>query len=237
MTMMRSVWVAVAAGLVLMMTGCAAQSVPEGDELYRDGEKHYLAMASMMHDIIMDIHAGDWEIPFGGHGAVPGDCDEDVADDGYSFHYRRTVDMVDLVDMDPQAISDRAAAAFTKAGLKPVTSIYGEGGDRPQWNIIAEDDTAGSIFVEIHPAEGWVGASADSPCYPGDSDDLGWMVTDDGNRSNDDVVWQTLPAFEGVDSVPQFYFPAGGPVYFNEDESPVIPQPVVTDPPKAPYGS
>ena len=231
---MRKVWAAAAAGLVLLMTGCAAQPAPEGDALYRDGEKHYLAMASMMHDIIMDIHEGDWEIPFGGYGAVPGSCDQELVDDGYSFHYDRTVDMV---DMDPQAISDLAVEAFKSAGLDPATSIYGEGGDRPQWNIIAEDDSIGSIFVEIHPAEGWIGASVDSLCFPGNADDLGWMVTDDGNRSNDDAVWQTLPAFEGVNSLPQFYFPAGSPRYFNEDKSLVIPQPVVTDPPQAPYGN
>jgi len=87
------------------------------------------------------------------------------------------------------------------------------------------------------PAEGTVTASADTPCTPGDSDALSAMVGDDENRGDDILTWRSIPATEGVDSVPQFYFPAGGPVYFNEDESLVEPQPVVTDPPKAPFGN
>lgn len=230
---MRYVWAVVAAGLVLVMTGCAAQAVPEGDELYRDGEKRYLAMATTMHEVLMGVHEGDWEVPFGGYGAVPIACDLGLSDDGYRFGYRRSVD---LAAIDGEALSQLAVKAFEKVGLKPETAVYGEGGDRPEWNVIAEDDVVGRAVVTIRPGESWVGVSADTPCSPGNAGDLSRMVTDDGNRGNDDQVWRTLPAIEGVDSVPQFYFPAGGPVYFNEDESLVDPQPLVTDPPKAPYG-
>jgi hypothetical protein len=222
-----------AAGLVMVMTGCAAQAAPEGDELFRDGERRYLALANTMHTVLMGVHEGDWSVPFGGYGVVPEPCDLVFAGEGYSLTYVRGVR---LPGVDGPAMSDVAVAAFAEVGLTGKAVVYGEGGERPEWNVIAEDDVVGRAMVTIRPAEDWVGVSAHSLCFPGNAWDLSWMVTDDGNRANDDVVWRTLPATEGVDSVPQFYFPAGGPVYFNEDETLVEPQPLVTEPPEAPYG-
>ncbi|WP_341940260.1 hypothetical protein [Microbacterium sp. LWH10-1.2] len=233
MAAMRCAWAVVAAGLVLVTTGCAAQAAPEGDELYRDGEQRYLAMANTMHTVLMGVHEGVWDVPIGGYGAFPIACDLGLADDGYRFAYRRSVA---LPDVDGQALSDVAVKAFADAGLEPEAAVYGEG-DRAEWNVIAEDDAVGRAVLTIRPAEGTVTASADTPCTPGESDALSAMVGDDENRGDDVLTWRSIPATEGVDSVPQFYFPAGGPVYFNEDESLVEPQPVVTDPPKAPYGS
>jgi len=39
-----------------------------------------------------------------------------------------------------------------------------------------------------------------------------------------------------VDSNPQFYFPEGGPLFYDEDGTPIVPQPVVTEVPQGPYG-
>lgn len=232
-TTVRYVWAVVAAGLVLVMTGCAVQAAPEGDELFRDGERRYLALANTMHTVLMGVHEGDWDVPFGGYGVVPESCDLGFAGEGYRFAYRRGVS---LPGVDGPAMSEVAVAAFAEAGLTARAVVYGEGGENPEWNVIAEDDVVGRAVVTIRPAEASIWVSVDSLCFPGNADELDFMVTDDANRANDDVVWRTLPATEGVDSVPQFYFPAGGPVYFNEDSTLVEPQPLVTEPPEAPYG-
>lgn len=231
-SMMRRAWAAVAVGLVLVMTGCGA-AVPEGDALYRDGEKRFMELATRMHTVLMGIHEGVWTIPVGGDGAVPGSCTIGFGGaDGYAFSYRRTVD---LPGMDPEAVSAAAVAAFREAGFDGTPTTYGSG-ESAEWNVIADDETLGNVVATIRPREGRVEVSADTPCVPGKAGDLSYMVTDDEHRGDGPSTWRYLPATEGPDSVPQFYFPADGPIYFNEDETPVEPQPVVTDPPKAPYG-
>jgi len=223
---------AAAVGLVLVMTmtGCGA-AVPEGDALYRDGEKRFLEMATRMHTVLMGIHEGLWTVDE--YGAIPGGCTIGFGGpDGYAFGYRRSVE---LPGMDPEAMSAAAVAAFREAGFdgKPVT--YGSG-DAAEWVVLADDETLGNVVATIRPKEGHVIVSVDTPCVPGDAGDLSYMVTDDGNRGSDPFTWRYFPATEGPESVPQFYFPADGPIYYNEDGTLVDPQPVVTDPPKAPYG-
>lgn len=231
---MRHVGAAGAVGLVLMMTGCGVQAqVPQGDDLYRDGEQRYLAMATTMHSVLMGVHEGEWTVPTGGYGAVPVGCTLGVGGDlGYRFSYRREAT---LPDMDGEAVSEAATAAFRDAGLSGQAAAYGAG-DAAEWNLVAEDDDLGRVVVTIVPGESRVEVSADTPCAPGNAGELSRMVTDDEARGSDALTWRGLPAFEGPDSVPIFYFPVGSPVYFDEDGTPVEPQPVVTDPPKAPFG-
>lgn len=230
----RHVWAAVAAGLVLTMTGCGVPAqVPQRDALYRDGEQRYLAMATTMHTVLMGVHEGDWTVPTGGYGAVPIGCSlEGSGDLGYRFSYRREVT---LPGMDGETMSAAATAAFRDAGLKGEAAGYGKG-DAAEWNLVAEDEALGRVVVTIVPGASRVEVSADTPCAPGNAGELSRMVTDDEARGSDTLTWRSLPATEGPDSVPLFYFPVGSPVYFNEDGSPVEPQPVVTAPPKAPYG-
>lgn len=231
---MRQTGAAFAVGLVLMMTGCGVQGqVPEGAELYRGAEERYQTMATTMHSVLMGIHEGEWTVPTGGYGAVPVSCELGTGGGfGYRFSYRREVV---LPDLDGKAVSTAAVDAFREAGLDGEAAAYGAG-DASEWNLIAEDDERGRIVVTIAVGASRVEVSADTPCWPGNAGELSSMVTDDAARTDDPLTWRSLPATEGPESVPIFYFPSGSPVYFNEDGTPVEPQPVVTDPPDAPYG-
>jgi len=216
--------------LVVTMTGCGA-AVPEGDALYRDGEKRFLEMATRMHTVLMGIHEELWTVEE--YGAIPIACTIGFGGpDGYAFTYRRSVN---LPEMDPDAVSAAAVAAFREAGFdgRPVT--YGSG-DAAEWVVLADGETLGNVVATIRPKEGRVIVSVDTPCAPGNAGDLSYMVKDAANRGADLSTWRYFPATEGPESVPQFYFPADGPIYVNEDGTLVDPQPVVTDPPKAPYG-
>ena len=230
----RRVWAAAAVGLVLVMTGCGPHArIPEGDELYREGEQRYLAMATTMHGILMRVHEGEWTVPTGGYGAIPIGCTLGAGGDfGYRFSYRREVT---LPGLDRRAVSAAATEAFREAGLSAEPSEFGEG-EAAEWNLVAEDDEHGRIVLTIAAGASRVEVAADTPCAPGSAAELSSMVTADDTRGADALTWRSLPAFEGPDSVPIFSFPAGSPEYFSEDGTPVDPQPVVTDPPTAPYG-
>lgn len=65
----RGVMAAAAVGLVMTMTSCG--SAPEGDALYRDGEKNYVAYSTVMHSVIMAIHDGEWAVDQGSYGVDP----------------------------------------------------------------------------------------------------------------------------------------------------------------------
>lgn len=228
---MRREWTAAAAGLVVVMSlvGCGA-AAPEGDALYRDGEKRFLEMATRMHTVLMGIHEGPWTVDE--YGAIPHGCSIGFGGPGgFAFGYRRSVD---LSDMDPDAVSAAAVVAFREAGFEASPVTYGSG-DAAEWNVLAEDEGLGNVVATIRPKEGRVIVSVDTSCAPGNAGDLSYMVKDAANRGADPSTWRFFPATEGPDSVPQFYFPADGPIYFNEDGTLVEPQPVVTDPPKAPY--
>jgi hypothetical protein len=221
---------AAAAGLVLMMTGCS--SALDGDALYQDGADRYFPLAKGMHSVLMSLHEGEWTIGDGGHGAMPTSCRADDGGAGYFLDYVRALS-TDI--SDPQQVSDTAARAFEKLGLTPDAYVLGDGDDA-EWYVVAEGDPVGRAVVTIRPVRGEIDVTARTACTPGDSNELSGMVLDDAEVPDMDA-WRRLPATEVPESVPQFYFPKDGPVYYNADRTPVQPQPLVTDPPKAPYGS
>lgn len=216
---------AMVVGTVLTMTGCAAQ-VPEGEVLYQDGEQRFTAMWDAMHSVLMAVNEGEWHVPAGGYGASAGPCLDSGSDDGYRMEYRRSWVSEDL---DPQAISDAATAAFEALTLNPEQAVYGSG-DHAQWNVIAEGDPVGRAVVSVEVDLQTVLVSADLPCAPGNWQALNAMVFDDPDMTTE--AWRRQPAAEGPGSVPMFYFPADGPLFWNEDGTPVEPQPVITDPPQ-----
>ncbi|GAA5205069.1 hypothetical protein GCM10025774_00890 [Microbacterium kyungheense] len=213
--------------MVLTMTGCAPQA-PQGDALYQDGQQRFTAMWDAMHSVLMAVDDGEWEATAGGYGAGAGSCPNSGGSlDGYVFEYRRSAP---LADRDPQQVSDDAVAAFKDLGLDPETAVYGSG-DRAQWNVIAEGDPVGRAVVTVEVDLQKILVTADTSCAPGSPWDLNGMVFDDPDMTGVDH-WRRQPATEGADSVPMFYFPADGPLFWNEDGTPVEPQPVITDPPQ-----
>ncbi|MFF2493977.1 hypothetical protein [Agromyces sp. NPDC058064] len=210
------------------MTGCTAQA-PEGDALYQDGEQRFTNMWDAMHSVLSAVHDGEWAVPVGGYGAAPGACTASSSE-GFRFEYRRSWASDDL---DPQAISDAAVAAFESLSLQPETNVFGEG-DQEEWNVIAEGDPVGRAVVTVRMDLQTVDVTTLTTCAPGDPVALDAMVFDDPDMSSE--AWRRMPATERPDSVPMFFFPVDGPVFWNEDKTPVDPQPVITDPPQAPFG-
>lgn len=223
-------WAAVAGlAVVLSLSGCAA--APQGDALYRDGEKRFLETATRLHTVLMGIHEGVWTVDE--YGAIPHSCTMGFGGPyGYAFSYRRSVE---LPEMDAEQVGAATVAAFGEAGLDvaPTTSGTGSQGD---WTVIADDETLGNVVATIRPRARRVEVSVDTPCTPGDAGDLSAMVSAEDEWGNDTLTWRYLPATEGPGSVPQFYFPPDSPAYVTEDGTLVEPQPKVTEPPKAPYG-
>ena len=127
---------------------------------------------------------------------------------------------------------DAADEALQGLGLETRRQSFGRGEDRED-QLLASGEGMELLVVSVIPTTGSLIVTADSDCAPGSADELGDMVF---GGSEDMARWRWLPATEGPEWVPQFYFPPDGPVYYNEDGTPVDPQPVVTDPPVAPYG-
>ncbi|MCD2500084.1 MULTISPECIES: hypothetical protein [Microbacterium] len=214
--------------LLTSLTGCARTL--HGVELYQSAQQQFLSTATTMHRVLMAIHPGDWTVPTGGYGAVPIACSRGWSGDfGYMFSYRRDVD-VDI--SDAAALQERATEAFARAGLESSSPVYGTG-QGAEWNVIAEDASIGRLVVTVIPSAGRVEVSADSPCVAGDAGELRSMIIEDDTVT----TWRSLPAFEGPTSVPLFYFPADGPLYFREDGTPIEPQPVVTVAPVSPWST
>ncbi|GAB3618692.1 hypothetical protein GCM10027416_32490 [Okibacterium endophyticum] len=212
------------------MTGCA-QAAPQGDALYEEASEQYFPMAEDMHGVIMAIHEGEWTVDQGGYGAQGTSCQRGADEFGYMFNYVR---VVTLEDLDAEALSAAAASAFDELGLTPAVTVRGEG-EGEEHVVVAEGERIGRAVVTIRPAHDQVRVTARTECAPGSAHDVSALVF--GEERLPAGVSRRLPAFEGPDSVPQFYFPADGPVYYNEDGTPVVPQPVVTEYPKAPYGA
>lgn len=228
---MRRLWAAlIAAGLVLTMSGCAADA-PEGDELYAQAAEQYFPMAEDLHSVIMAIHEGEWAVDQGGYGAQGVSCQRGANEFGYMFNYARTVTIEGL---DAEQLSDTAAMAFTELGASPEVTVRGDGDSR-EYSIVATSDRVGRAVVTIRPAREEVRVTARTECAPGSAHDLTALVL--GEERIPAGAAHRLPATETPDSLPQFYFPADGPLYYNEDDTPVVPQPVVTEVPQAPYGS
>ncbi|WP_194421449.1 hypothetical protein [Microbacterium abyssi] len=223
----RVLMAALAAGMVVTMTGCGA-AVPTGDALYRDGEKRYTDYSTVMHDVIMAIHEGEWTVE--SYGASPIACRADGDLAGYAFSWVRTLEPEQL---DVDAVVADASSAFEEAGMAPETSVLGDG-ERREINVIATGGAVGRGVVIVRPGRGIIEVSAAPGCFPGDAGDLSDMVFDGLVYTG---ASQRFPAFEGPVWQPRFYFPEGGsPIYRDEDGAPVQPQPDVTEFPVAPYG-
>ncbi|MEV7618938.1 hypothetical protein AB0N59_02260 [Microbacterium sp. NPDC089321] len=225
----RGLKTAMVVGMVAMMTGCSpADPALTGDSLYRDGEKRYIAYSTVMHDVIMAVHEGDWSVDT--WGAAPISCKLDDGQRGYTFSWVRE-HKADDIDVD--AVVQAARSAFTASGVDVNVAEYGEG-DSAEINVIGTGDRLGRGVVTIRPGRGVIRATANPGCFPGDAGDLSDMVFDGLVY---DSAWQRFPAFEGPDWQPRFYFPEdGSPVYREADGSPVQPQPSPDDLPVAPYG-
>ncbi|PQZ49783.1 hypothetical protein CQ040_14770 [Microbacterium sp. MYb54] len=222
---------AAAVGLVMTMTGCGTTAAPEGDALYRDGEKNYVAYSTVMHSVIMAIHEGEWVVDQGSFGASPIPCRINGEVSGYTFSWARVLEPTEEIDVD--AVVAAATTAFEEAGVEASTATFGEG-DRQEVNVIGTGGDVGRGVVTIRPGRNQISASATPGCIPGDAADLSDMVFG-GELSEGESL--RFPAFEGPDWQPRFYFPEGGsPVYYNEDGTPVDPQPTQTKFPVAPYG-
>lgn len=211
------------------MSGCAAEA-PEGDELYAQAAEQYFPMAEDLHSVIMAIHEGEWTVEQGGYGAQGVSCQRGANEYGYMFSYVRTVTIEGL---DAEQLSDTAAAAFTDVGASPEVAVRGDG-DRREHSIVASSARMGRAVVTIRPARDEVRVSARTQCAPGSAHDLTALVL--GSERIPAGASRRLPATETPESLVQFYFPSDGPLYYNEDDTPVVPQPVVTDVPTPPYG-
>ncbi|MCH1883387.1 hypothetical protein [Agrococcus sp. ARC_14] len=220
---------ALAVGTVTTITGCGAIAAPIGDALYRDGEQRYVSSATTMHSVIMAIHEGDWIVDQGSYGASPIPCRIDGALSGYAFSWARVLEP-EVLDVEGAVAA--ATAAFEDAGMTAQTATYGEG-DRQEVNVIGEGGDVGRGVVTIRPAGHSIRASAATACFPGDASALSDMVF--GGEVYEGASLR-LPAVEGVDWQPRFYFPEDtSPVYFTEDGTPIDPPPSVTELPVAPY--
>lgn len=225
----RGLMTAMAVGMVAMMTGCgSADAALTGDALYRDGEKRYIAYATVMHDVIMAVHEGDWSVDT--WGAAPISCELDGGRRGYTYSWVRERHTEDI---DVDAVVEAARSAFEASGIDVNVAEYGEG-DSAEINVIGTGDPLGRGVVTIRPGRGVIRATATPGCFPGDAGDLSDMVFDGLVY---DTAWQRFPAFEGPNWQPRFYFPEdGSPVYREADGAPVQPQPTTTQLPVAPYG-
>lgn len=215
----------------MTLTSCAVATRPTGDALYRDGEARYVAYASTMHSVIMTIDDTEWVVDQGSFGASPIPCRIDGQPSGYAFSWAR---MLELDALDVDAVVAAATSAFEHAGMDAQTATYGEG-DRQEINVIGTGGDVGRGVVTVRPARKSIRVSATPGCFPGDAAALSDMVF--GGLVYNGASTR-LPAFEGPDWQPRFYFPEdGSPVYFDEDGTPIDPQPDQTDIPVAPYGS
>jgi len=227
----RTFAMALATGMVVIMTGCSsAAEAPTGDALYRDGEDRYLSYATTMHSVIMAIHDGEWKVDQGSWGASPIPCRREGGSDGYAFSWARLLEQ-DAPDVD--SIVAASSAAFEAADMTATTTTYGEG-DRQEVNVIATGGPVVRGVVTIRPALGTIRVTAEPGCFPGDAAKLYDMVF--AGISYPGLALR-VPAFEGPDWQPRFYFPEdGSPVYWNEDGTPIEPPPASTESPVAPYG-
>ena len=217
------------AAVGLVLTSCVP--APEGDALYRDGEKNYIAYATVMHSVIMAVHEGDWAVDQGSFGASPIPCRINGEVTGYTFSSVRVLEPEGEIDVD--AVVAAATKAFEDAGVEAITARFGEG-DRQEVNVIGTGGDVGRGVVTIRPGRNEISASATPGCIPGDAADLSDMVF--GGQLVYDGAALRFPAFEGPDWQPRFYFPEeGSPIYRNEDGTPIEPQPTTTEFPVAPY--
>lgn len=224
---MRRRMAAAAAGLVLLMvTGCSGSSTPEGEALYTAGAERYDEFASGLHAVLMAVHEDTWAVRQKDFGAVPIACEDGK---GYSFHAIREATPTGV---SADELQQRAERSLEELGLEVSTEVFGSGEDE-QRAIVGTGGIFDQAAVTIRPATGVVLVTAGSTCGEGSAAELGDLVFAESTARDQ---WRYLPATEGPASVPQFYFPSDGPVYYDEAGDPVDPQPVLTELPVAPYG-
>ena len=225
---MRRRMAAAAVGMVLLMTaGCAATAAPADDDgLYAAGREHHEEFATGLHDVLMAVDPDTWAVRQGDYGAAPVTCE---GGDGYFFHAIREATPQGA---DADELVRRTTEALDRLDLDVTSEVLGAGDDE-QRAIVGVGAVFERLAVTIRPATGVVLVTASSVCGPGSAAALGDLVFA-GSTARDQ--WRLLPATEGPDSVPMFYFPPDGPVYYDAAGDPVDPQPVVADPPVAPYG-
>lgn len=230
-TTRRVLMAVVAASTTVMLTACgSATPTPTGDELYRDGEGRYVSYATTMHALIMAIDEKRWTVDQGSWGASPIPCRTDGGGAGYSFSWARVLEQDDL---DADAIVASASTAFAAADMNVTTATYGAGA-REEINVIATGGEVVRGVVTIRPARGTIRVTAEPGCFAGDAAALSDMVFAGVTYPG---LARRLPAFEGPDWQPRFYFPEdGSPLYWNEDGTPIDPPPTMTELPVAPYG-
>lgn len=224
---MKRLGVAVAVALGLLLTGCgAAGTEPEGDALYAAGEQHYTGFSGGLHRVLMAMDEGTWTVAQKDYGVVPILC---AGGEDYFFHAIR---QSAAAGVDAEELRARAVGAFEELDVDVTTTEFGTG-TQEEWNIIGAGGVFERAVVSIRPATGGALVTARSTCAEGDAGELAEMVFD---RSTALDQWRLVPATEGPEWTPQFFFPEGGPLYYEADGTPVDPQPVSTAPPAAPYG-
>ncbi|KAA9084976.1 hypothetical protein [Microbacterium radiodurans] len=220
----RMTMTALAVGLVLMMSSCTA--TPGDDEpaadLYGQAREQYTAMAEQLHAVIMAIEPVEWRVDQGQYGARPSGCQLGVSSEtGYSFSAVRALE---LPGRDPAQVAAAASEGFAELGVAAEVVERGSG-DAREVTVVGESDAARTVVV-VRPADGRVLVSSETGCLPGSSSEI--LTTMFGEELYPDDVWRRIPATEGPSSVPQFFFPADGPLYYEEDGTPTQPQPLVT---------
>ncbi len=194
-------WFGLVALMVAVMTGCAAQPVPTGAELYAQAKSHYLAYRAIAADILAAVYDGEWDV--GDYGALPGSCD---GNRGYDFYFTRY-----LRSADPALRLERyeaAAAAITAAGLDASVSPT----DDPDaiWVIIARGNGISRLVFDSTPRGGGFHLSITTDCHPGNNRALKAEIFEEtgiGDRT------PYFPKTERPDAEPLFLFPLDAPRY------------------------
>lgn len=204
-----------AIGLALTMTACASPA-PAGDELYAVAEEQYRSFASSVHTVLMTVDEGEWAVGQKQHGAAPISCD---GGRGYRFAVIRSVAPAEL---DAEQAMARAAEAMEQVGLSTESGGLGAG-DTAEGVVVGSGETAERMVVTVRPAEGDIRLTAQTACEPGEAWELSGRIFG-GSDGND--RWRLLPAFEGPNTEVRFSYPDDGPVFYHEDGTPILPQPV-----------
>lgn len=203
--------------------------MPTGDHFYELAAEQYFAFAGELHEVLMSVHDGQWQVWQGDYGALPGGCQfEPWAVYGYSFTATRTVQ---LTDVDGRALVQQTRDLLLSLGR---TVDYTESpAAATGFNVTGSKGDLGTIRLSVKETTGEVRVRASTPCRHGSATELAPMVWAD-HLDLDFQGGRLLPATEGPDSVLLFYFPPDGPRYYDENWDPVDPQPLVTSPQRRP---
>jgi hypothetical protein len=166
----------IAVGLFLlscmMLTGCGANPVPTGDQLYAEAKTTYFDYREGVNELQLALHDGPWEIgQVGSYGMQPLECDNG---DGYYFSLHRNVR---LDGSQREDYADTAERFLKEQGFSPTRGTLGaddHDGQLIQVAVRNEEEFA-LLLVEFRK-NGNIGISADTPCHPGDSYELSALL-------------------------------------------------------------